>query len=632
MDDRHVKRRLAAIVSIDVKGYSRLMADDEVETINSLKICRKLITTKTRIYQGRIVDSPGDNILSEFLSVTDAVECAVEIQAALLAYNNALSQNRKMEFRIGINLGDVIEDSGQIYGEGVNLAARLESMAAGGGVCISGSAFEQVKNRLPLGYKFLGRKTLTHIKEPIPVYTVLTEPRYSGKLIYASKKDNPGFRRNKKIIIAFLLILFLFGGVFIRMTTILLDKPSPGVLKDKFFRMHIPDKPSIAVLPFMNMSGDKDQDYFSDGLTEDLITDLSKISGLFVIARNSVFSYKGKNIKMDTIRKELGVRYVLEGSVRKIEDRVRITAQLIDAGTQGHIWAERYDRDLEDIFSLQDEVREKIVTALAIQLTSDDKKRIKTRKTKNLQAYDYYLRGVELQSMKMKGGLPGARQMFQKAIDLDPTYARAYSALGHTWLMEWIFGFNLKTETLDKARELGLKAVSIDEKESSGYSLIAGVHLWRKQHDKAIEQTKKAIELEPSNARWIADLGEEMTWAGNPHEAIPYLKKAMRLDPKYPSWFLWNLGHAYFLTEQYDLAIEAFQKALVRDENFWPSHLFLVLCYDATGQSDKAEKEILFTLKANKNLSFENWEDRLPYKDSEMAGKLIEKIGSLGIK
>ncbi|MBU2455265.1 MAG: tetratricopeptide repeat protein, partial [Proteobacteria bacterium] len=313
-------------------------------------------------------------------------------------------------------------------------------------------------------------------------------------------------------------------------------------------------------------------------------------------------------------------------------DRVRITAQLIDTKTEGHVWAERYDRNLEDIFSVQDEVRQKIVTALAVQLTSDDQNRIKTKKTTNLKAYDYFLRGVELHSMKLQGGLSKAREMFQKAIDLDPAYARAYSALGHTWLMEWIFGFDQNPELLDKAFDLGLKAISIDEKDSSGYSVLASVYLWKKQHDKAIEQTKKAIELEPNNAQRLADMGEQLTWAGKPREGIPYIEKAMRLDPKYPAWFLWNLGHAYYLTQQYELAIDVFQRALVKDKDFWPSHVFLALCYDATGQKEKAKSQIKDTLTANKNLPLEKWENRLPYKDPDMSKIIVEKLGKIGIK
>ncbi len=632
MDDRNVKRKLAAIVSTDVKGYSRLMADNDVETVKSLKTCRKIITAQVESHKGRVVDAPGDNLLSEFLSVADAVECAVNVQDELSAHNKHLSRDRKMEFRIGIHLGDVIEDGDQIFGDGLNIAARLESMAPGGGICISGSAFEQVKNKLSFGYEFLGAKKLKNISGPVPVYRVLTDPAYSKQLVYKCKHDDPKFRRNKKIIIASVLSIIIIISILLRMNIVAPPSPSPVDVKDRLLRFHLPEKPSIAVLPFMNMSGDNDQEYFSDGLTEDLITDLSKVSGLFVIARNSVFSYKGQNVKIDKIGKELGVKYVLEGSVRKIENRVRITAQLIDAETEGHIWAERYDRDLNDIFSLQDEVRGKIVTALAVQLTTDDKNRIKTKKTKNLEAYDYFLRGMELHSVKMQDGLLKSRQLFEKAIELDPAYALAYSALGHTWLMEWIFGPDQDQKLLDKAYDLGLKAITIDEKESSGYSVLASVHLWRKQHDKAIEQSQKAVQLEPNNAMRLADLGEHLTWSGKPNEGLTYIEKAMRLDPKHPAWFLWNQGHAYYLTQQYKKAIEAFQAALIKDKNFWPSHIFTALCYDAEGEKQAAKIEIEKLSTAKKMLSLEEWKDRLPYRDTSLAAVIVGKLEKIKIE
>ena len=360
MDKRTIKRKLAAIVSTDVKDYSRLMADNEVETIASIKACRELLFEKISAYQGRVVDSPGDNILSEFSSVTNAVECAVEIQQALLEQNRDLSDDRKMEFRIGINLGDVIEDDDRIYGDGINIAARLESMAEGGGICISGSAYDQVKNKLELGYEFLGNKNLKNISDPVPVYRILTDQASAGKLKYKCIKDNPKFTRKKHVIRALIVILLVIAvGLFLRHNTPFTPGTHRKMIKQKLMDLRIPDKPSIAVLPFINLSGDTEQEYFSDGLTEDLITDLSKVSGLFVISRNSAFYYKDKKIKVDKIGRELGVKYVLEGSVRKMGDRVRITAQLINSKTEGHVWAERYDRDLHDIFSLQDEVREK---------------------------------------------------------------------------------------------------------------------------------------------------------------------------------------------------------------------------------------------------------------------------------
>src|SRR6266849_134268 len=345
-----IERKLAAILSADVKGYSRLMGEDEVATIRTLTTYREVMSTFIRRYRGRVVDSPGDNLLAEFASVVDAVQCAVETQRELTARNADLPPERKMEFRIGINLGDVIVEGERIYGDGVNLAARLEGLAEAGGICISGIVYDQVEtklNSLNLGYKYLGEQTVKNIAKPVPVYRVQMEPGQS----------------------------------------------SSSASREKIPTLALPDKPSIAVLPFANMSGDPEQEYFSDGITEDLITDLSKLSGLFVIARNSVFTYKGTAVDVGEVSRRLGVRYVVEGSVRKAGNRVRINAQLVDATTGGHLWAERYDRELQDMFALQDEVKQKIVFALKIQLLPEERVRFHQAPTNNLEAYDSFLRG-----------------------------------------------------------------------------------------------------------------------------------------------------------------------------------------------------------------------------------------------
>jgi len=345
MTPHDIERKLAAIFSADVKGYSRLMGEDELTTIRTLTTYREVMATLIQQYRGKVVDSPGDNLLAEFASALDAVQCAVDTQQELKTRNVELPANRKMEFRIGINVGDVIVERERLYGDGVNIAARLEGLAEGGGICISGTVYDQVENKLGIGYEYLGEQAVKNISKPVRVYRVRMEP---GTITSRTE--------TKKVV-------------------------------------EMPDKPSIAVLPFTNLSGDPEQEYFSDGITEDISTDLSRISGLFVISRNSVFLYKGKAVKPEEVSRELGVRYILEGSVRKAGNRVRITAQLIDATTGYHLWAERYDRELKDIFTLQDEVTQKIVAALAVKLTAGEQERLVRKYTDNLEAYDYYLRG-----------------------------------------------------------------------------------------------------------------------------------------------------------------------------------------------------------------------------------------------
>jgi TolB-like protein len=357
--------------------------------------------------------------LAEFASVVDAVNGAIKIQKEIKRSNTDTPADRRMEFRIGINLGDVIEEEERIYGDGVNIAARVEGLASAGGISISGTVYEHIKDKLSLGYNYLGEQNVKNIPEPVRVYRLLTEPEDAGRMI-GEKKPKAGKWRFAALG-AFALIFVMAGALTIWNYYL---RPAIEIGSVERMALPLPDKPSIAVLPFENLSGDPEQEYFSDGITEDLITDLSKISGLFVIARNSVFIYKEKAVKIAEVGRELGVRYVLEGSVRKANGRVRITAQLVDTTTEGHLWAERYDQDLKNIFALQDEVTQKIVAALAVKLTEDEQKRLDRKYTDNIESYDYYLRGLEYFNRFTKEANVQARQMHQKAIDLDPKYGQ----------------------------------------------------------------------------------------------------------------------------------------------------------------------------------------------------------------
>jgi adenylate cyclase len=429
MEQEPVRRKLAAVLSADVKGYSRLMGDDEEATIRTLTSYQRVMANLIQQHRGRVVDSPGDNLLAEFSSLVDAVRCAVEIQNELRARNAELPDHRKMEFRIGINLGDVIVEGERIYGDGVNIAARVEGLAEGGGICISGTVYDHIEDKLDLEYESRGEHTVKNIKKPIRVYRVGVKA----------------------------------------------DTAVPGASEE----LKMPEKPSIAVWPFINMSGDPEQEYFSDGITEDLITDLSKISGLFVIARNSTFTYRGKQVKVGQVGRELGVRYVLEGSVRKAAERVRITAQLVDASTGGHLWTERYDRDLEDIFALQDEVARKIVAALAVKLTEDEQERLERRYTENLEAYDYFLRGLEYLNPLTKEGIDQARRLFEKAIDLDLGFAAAYGHTSLTFWVQWSFGWTQDLQCLERAFELARKATALHDSLPEAHRILGILCLWK---------------------------------------------------------------------------------------------------------------------------------------------------------
>ncbi len=631
MTTQEVKRKLTAILSADVKGYSRLMGEDEKGTVRTLNVCKEVMTDLIQHHHGRVVDAPGDNVLAEFASVVDAVECAVEIQEELKTRNTELPENRRMEFRIGVNLGDVIEDGEQILGDGVNIAARLEGLAEPGGICISGTAFDQVKNKLALGYQYLGEQTVKNISEPVRVYRVLMEPEATGAAV--SRKKGPGMRRWQWAALAVLAVLAV--GVAAVVIWSVYFRPAPPVEElavEPIRSLELPDKPSIAVLPFVNMSGDPDQEYFSDGITEDLITDLSKISGLFVIARNSVFVYKGKAVKIAEVGQEFGVRYVLEGSVRKANDRVRITAQLVDANTGGQLWAERYDRDLKDIFALQDEVTQKIVAALAVKLPEDEQERLVRKGTDSLEAYDYTLRGWDYFFRFTMEANAQAREMFERAIDLAPQYALGHSGLGWTYWTGWSFGWSQDPQSLEQAFELAQRAASLDDSLPEAHSLLGKVHLWKKRHELAIAELEKAIALNPNYADGLVGLGEVLYFAGRPEEAIALVKKAMRLNPRYPVWYLHNLGHAYFLAGRYEEAISALERSLNRNPNFWPSHVYIAASYVELGREEEARAQAEKLLKIHPHFSIESGGQRLPYKDQRVLERLGDSLRKAGLK
>ncbi len=647
MTTERYDRKLTAILSADVKGYSRLMGEDEDATVLTLTAYRGVVASLIQKHRGRVVDSPGDNLLAEFASVVDAVRCAVEIQEELKTRNAELPENRRMEFRIGVNLGDVIVDGERIYGDGVNVAARVEGLAEGGGVSISGTAYDQIENKLVFGYEYLGEHTIKNIKKPVRVYRVLMEPGVAASRARVEKKTE---RRHVRWSV--LVLAAAVGAVGVAIWTFYL-RPSPSPLEvasEQSRSLELPDKPSIAVLPFLNMSGDPEQEYFSDGITEDLITDLSKVSALFVIARNSVFTYKGKAVKVEEVGRELGVQYVLEGSVRKANGRVRITAQLIDTTTRGHLWAERYDRDLKEIFALQDEVARKIVAALAAKLakttvsTSDpsqsalvenlkkvEKGPVVHKDSGNLRAYDYFWRGRWYFQHFTEETNAQARLMFEKAIDLDPEFAPAYALLGFTHLQEWSLGWSQDPQSLEQAFEMARRAVALDDSLPLGHQILGEVYLWKKQHEQAIAELEKTIALNPNDAEGIVGLGSILNWAGRPEEAIGLVKKAMRLNPMCPVSYFWNLGHAYFLTERYEEAIEIFKRVLDRNPNFLPAHAYLAASYSALGRHEETRAEAAEVMKLSPQTSLEAWRERLPYKDQAVLERLFDGLRKAGV-
>ncbi len=483
-----VERKLTAILCADVFGYSRLMGEDEEATLRTLTSYRKLIDGLIQQHRGRFVNSAGDSVVAEFVSVVDAVQCAVVIQATLKAENGTRQPERRMEFRIGVNLGDVMEQGKQIYGDGVNVAARLESLAEPGGICVSGTVREHLGNRLALSYEDLGEQSVKNIAKPVRVFRVLMEP---GEAATPTRQTQGVARKYVRRGIFSIAGLAIIGTVIIFVQHLSLRPPTPSasIPPAQAPALALPDKPSIAVLPFTNMSGDRDQEYFSDGITDDLTTALSRLPDLFVIAHTSTFTYKGKAAKVQDIGRELGVAYVLEGSVRKVGGNVRITAQLVDATTGDHLWAEHYDRPLKDIFSLQDEIVRRIVTTLKLRLSLEQWREAVGQHTDNLDAYDDYLRGWKYYWSFTEEGNVRATHMFEKAIQRDPTYTDAYTELGITYWLGWVNQWSEYDPTaLDRAVKLERQAIALDDKNARAHAILGRLYVYKKQFEKAIAE------------------------------------------------------------------------------------------------------------------------------------------------
>ncbi len=569
MDVPGPQRRLAAVLAADMVGFSRLMEVDETGTLARLKTHRiELIDPAIAKNRGRIIKTTGDGMLVEFHSIVDAVLCAAEIQRLMARRNADVAPARWMQFRIGINLGDVIVENDDIFGDGVNVAARLEMLAEPGGICVSGAVRDQLGQRLEdIEFEDLGDQSVKNIARPIRVFRVRLESE---------------------------------------------PKPVPEEAKDATVATSASKKPSIAVLPLANMSGDPEQEFFADGLTEDIITELSRFHDLLVISRNSTFVYKGKAVKVQDVAREFAVDYVLEGSVRKAGGRIRVTVQLIDAETDRHIWAERYDRELEDVFAIQDEMTRAIVATLPGRVEAATHDRAKRKPTDNMAAYECVLAAKILHHRSTREDNAEAQRLLDRALALDPNYAHAHAwkacVLGQTWVYGWCADRTATFEQVAAALEVTL---ALDDNDSDVHRILAALNLNRDDHDKAAYHQQRALALNPNYDLVVVQQGELLTWLGRPEEGIDWIKKAMRLNPYHPERFWSHLGRACYCAEKYAEAAEAFSRITRPDHTH---HAFLAATFAQMGNAIAAAAHAAEVLKREPTFSVAHYLGTQHYK------------------
>ena len=577
-------RKLSAILSAQVKGYNRLTGEDEEGTVRRLNAYLEAITGFLQKRLGRLVRTSGNSVLAEFANAVSAVQCAIEIQNEMRSRNADVPENRRIEFRIGIHFGEVIEEGKDVSGEGIDIGVHVSNLAEAGTICISGAVYDQIQNKLSLVYEHLGEQEVKDIPGFGPVYRIRMESQVSASRVSKWKETGLKYWRKTPTVLKALATLVVALNAAWQLYSRVLSPgevaPRQKVLSSSPVKSSIPlknvmdskekmtsplsDKPSIAVLPFVNLSGDKEQEYFSDGITEDLITDLSKISGLFVIARNSTFTYKGRAAKVKQVVEELGVRYVLEGSIRRANDQVRINAQLVDGITGHHLWAERYDGNMKDVFALQDRITQKIVSALALKLIGSEKEVIAQKGTRNVAAYDAFLKGYGHYLRFTPEDSAKAVGSFKRAIELDPNFGRAYAALSAVYYDATLSSALLGGLGVSWQEALGRSIQYLQKapKDPLTHSVKSRMYVLRRQHQEAISEMERGLAIDSNDPAGHLHMGYALSMAGRPKEGVEFLKRAMRLDPHSPSRYLANLGVAHFCMGELEEAVGLFEKAM----------------------------------------------------------------------
>jgi len=632
-----MERRLSAILAADMVGYSRLMEADEMGTLKRQKTHRReLIDPAFRKFRGRIVKEMGDGVLVEFPSVVEAVRCAILIQNAMPKREAEMSEDREIAYRIGINIGDIIVEAGDIYGDGVNIAARLEGLAEKGGICISHPVGTQIRGKLDLDLEDLGEKKVKNIAEPISTYRIKMNGKaeaLAASINEEQKASTPAIDRQSAqhltylvSVAAVLLLLVAAGGYWSWSKQ---SDAAPSAPETQ--AAATVSKPSIAVLPFKNLSDSEAQDYFVDGLTEDLTTDLSKVSGLFVIARDSSFRYKNSEMDLPAIASKLGVRYLLKGSVRRVSNQLRINAQLIDAKTSGNLWADRFDGVIQDVFSLQDDVTRQIVSELSVALTADEKKVLVNTETVKPEAYDLFLQGRTFVRLFSPQANAEARDFFLKAIAADPEFGRAHGGLALTYAVDITFGWS---DDPEKARALAFDhiktALRLSPETPEIHFARAIIYGAQRRIDDGIEELRLAVALDPNYADGHTTLGLFLAYAGRPDEGIKSIRLAMRLSPHHGYIYPFHLATAYFVMKRYDEVVPILQNVLERNNNFQQGRLLLISTLGLLGRNEDADWEVEEILAALPNFSISEELKRVRFvraRDRARYGEGLLKAG-----
>ena len=626
MESSAPERKLAAILSADVSGYSLLMGRDEASTVDTLTEYRAVIVSQVERQRGRIVDAKGDAILAEFASVVNAVSCAVEVQRELAERNQRLPIARRMQFRIGVNLGDVIVKDEAIYGDGVNVAARIETLASPGGICISRLVYDYVKNKLPLSYEYLGRKSVKNIAELVEVYRVSEAP--PGALPKA-RTHNVWPRSWRKAVVVSAIALAI--GAAVLASVYRLSRPSTSPREGP--TLTALDKPSIVILPFDNLSGDPKQNWLSDGLTETLITDLAKLSNLYVIARNSAFTYKGKPVDVRKIGQELGVRYVLEGSVQKTGARIRINAQLNEAATGRHLWAERYDRAASDIFDIQDDITRRIVTELDVTLLEGEQVRVWRRATRSREAYEIALRARDTLNRFTKEDTAQALALNLKALEIDPNFTWAMVGIGYIHITQADAGWSADPmASYEQAIAWGRRAIRIDDALGDAHTVVATALLSLRRHREAMAEFEKALAVGPNDADHLVMIGWGFAQNGRAEEALVLIKRALRLNPFPHEWVYGAQGDALLFANHAEEAIPVHRKCVDRVPDFIWCQFGLTADYVLTGRIPEAQSQAKEILRINPKVTAEENTYVASIGGTRERQNLIEALRKAGLK